>query len=414
MDAQDAPAIGRRDLNIGKFIENVSPRARVKGDMEAPRSTRMPSLARRNLFHDRVRLAVTLTGIVFSVVLAAIQLGLFVGFTRATSDLISHSGADVWVMSRGVGNLENAVAFPEQRQFQVMRLPGVERVQKHIVAFGNWKRPDGAEEGCLLIGVEPGAVMGGPWNLVSGSLRDLDAPDAVIVDELYKSKLGVERVGQVFEIRGRRARVVGLTRGIRTFTTAPPVFTAFKNAQDYFGLREDRTLFLLVQAAPGVDHAALARGIEASVPDTSALTRADWSEKQQDYWMFGTGAGITVLIAAALGLLVGVVVVAQTIYSATVDHIREYGTLKAMGATNGYIYRVIVKQAVISAVIGYGVAITIALAAARASQAGTTAIVIPVPLVGGLFVLTVAMCVAASLVSINKVTRIDPAMVFKG
>lgn len=382
--------------------------------MPPPHATRMPSLALRNLFHDRVRLGVTLTGIVFSVVLSAIQLGLFVGFTRATSDLITHSGADLWVMSRGVGNLENAVAFPEQRQFQVLRLPGVEAVQKHVVAFGNWKRPDGAEEGCLLIGIETGGRMGLPWNLVSGSVRDLDAPDSVIVDELYREKLGVTHVGQVVEIRGRRARIAGFTRGIRTFTTAPPVFTSFKHAQDYFGLREDQTLFLLVKAAAGADHAALAARIESAVPDVSALTRTAWEKKQQDYWMFGTGAGVTVLIAAALGLLVGVVVVAQTIYSATVDHIREYGTLKAMGATNGYIYRVIIRQAAISGLIGYGLAITIALAAAHGSQAGTTAIVIPAPLVGGLFVLTLAMCVAASLVSINKVTRIDPAMVFKG
>jgi putative ABC transport system permease protein len=374
----------------------------------------MPSLSRRNLLHDRVRFAVTLTGIVFAVVLSAVQLGLFVGFRRATSDLIAHAGADVWVMSRGIGNLENAVAFPEQRLYQVQALPGVAAVQKHVIAFGNWKRPDGAEEGCLVIGVEQGGTMGGPWNLVEGTERAIDAPDAVIVDALYRGKLGVSHLGQVVEIRGRRARVAGLTRGIRTFTTAPPVFTSFKHAQGYVGLREDQTLFLLVKAVPGVEPSALAARIEASVPDVTALTREAWMARQQDYWMFGTGAGVSVLIAAALGLLVGVVVVAQTTYSSTVDHIREYGTLKAMGATNGYLYRVIVEQAVTSAVVGFAIAIVVALATAHASQQGTTAIVIPPAMVAGLFVLTVLMCVAASVVSIDKVTRIDPAMVFKG
>jgi putative ABC transport system permease protein len=130
--------------------------------------------------------------------------------------------------------------------------------------------------------------------------------------------------------------------------------------------------------------------------------------------MFGTGAGITVLIAAALGLIVGVVVVAQTIYAATVDHIREYGTLKAMGATNGYIYRVIIKQAVMSGLIGYGFGIGIALTASHLSQQGTTAIILPWQLVAALFVLTLLMCIGASVVSINKVTHIDPALVFKG
>lgn len=374
----------------------------------------MPSLALRNLLHDRMRFVVTLTGIVFSVVLSAIQLGLFVGFTRATSDAITHAGADVWVMSRGVGNLENGVALPEQRAYQVRALDGVQAVQEHLVGFGRWKRPDGAEEGCLLVGVDLAGSMGLPWNLVEGSAAALAEPDGVIIDELYKTKLGVSRVGETFEIRGHRARVVGFTRGIRTFTTAPPVFAALKRARDYAGLRSDQALYLLVKAAPGIDPDSLAARITARVPDVTALSTETWRRKQRDYWMFGTGAGITVLIAAGLGLLVGVVVVAQTIYAATVDHIREYGTLKAMGATNGYIYRVIVRQAVVSGILGYGIAILIAITVSRASLAGTTAIFLPTPLGLGLFVLTLGMCIGASMVSINKVTRIDPAMVFKG
>lgn len=374
----------------------------------------MRALALRNLLHDRIRFVVTLTGIVFSVVLSAIQLGLFVGFTRATSDVIRHSGADVWVMSRGVGNLENGVEIPEVRAYQVRAVDGVATVQSHLVTFGNWKRPDGAQEGCLLIGLELGGVMGQPWNLVAGSIADLARPDAVIVDELYRDKLGVTHLGQVLEIRGHRVRVVGFTRGIRTFTTAPPVFTSVERAQDYAGLRSDQAMYLLVKGTPGVDPEALAARIEATVPDVTALSTAAWSQQQQDYWMFGTGAGITVLIAAGLGLLVGVVVVAQTIYAATVDHIREYGTLKAMGATNGYIYRVIIRQATISGLIGYAIAIAIATVVSRGSLAGTTAIIIPAPLAVGLFALTMGMCIGASMVSINKVTRIDPAMVFKG
>jgi putative ABC transport system permease protein len=374
----------------------------------------MPSLALRNLLHDRIRFAVTLVGIVFSVVLSAIQLGLFVGFTRATSDVITHAGADVWVMSRGVANLENGVAIPEQRAYQVQAIDGVAAVQQHLVAFGDWKRPDGAEEGCLLIGMDLAGSMGQPWNLVAGSLADLDRPDAVIVDELYRQKLGVTHLGQSLEIRGHRVRVVGFTRGIRTFTTAPPVFASIKRARDYAGIRSDQAFYLLVKAAPGTDPDALAARIEAVVPDVSALSTRAWRARQQDYWMFGTGAGITVLIAAGLGLLVGIVVVAQTIYAATVDHIREYGTLKAMGATNRYIYGVIIRQAVISGVLGYAIAILIATGVSRASLAGTTAIIIPGPLAAGLFVLTLAMCIGASVVSINKVTRIEPAMVFKG
>jgi putative ABC transport system permease protein len=119
-----------------------------------------------------------------------------------------------------------------------------------------------------------------------------------------------------------------------------------------------------------------------------------------------------VIIAAVLGLIVGVVVVTQTIYAATIDHIREFGTLKAMGASNFYIYKIILKQAVISAVIGYAIGIVVAMIAIRI--AGDSApIKLPVEVAIGMFFLTLFMCCLAALVSINKVTRIDPAMVFK-
>ena len=373
----------------------------------------MPSLALRNLVHDRVRLVVTLTGIVFSVVLSAVQLGLFVGFRRATSDLIAMSRADIWVKSEGVTHLESAVAFPEAWRYHVLATPGVMAAEKYIANFGQWKRPDGAEEGIMVIGLEPTATMGRPWNLTAGRVEDLEQPDAVIVDELYLAKLGVSGVGDTAEIRGHRVRIVGLTRGIRTFTTAPPVFTLFKRAIDFTGLTPDQTLYVLVRAGDGVDSRQLAAALEERLPNADVLPTAEWRTAQESYWIFGTGAGVTVLIAAGLGMIVGIVVVAQTIYAATVDHLKEYGTLKAIGAANRYIYRVIAQQAMVSAVVGYGVGITIALVVSKGSQQGTTAILLPWPLVGGLALATVAMCLIASIVSINKATRIDPAMVFR-
>lgn len=373
----------------------------------------MVSLALRNLLHDRVRLVVTLVGIVFSVVLSAIQLGLFMGFRAATADVIARSEADLWVMSRGVTHLESAVPFPERRLHQVMQIPGVARAERYLVNFSQWDRPDGAEEGIMVIGLEPTATMGLPWNLTAGRVEDLRQRDAVIVDELYLKKLGVSGVGDTAEIRGQRVKIVGTTRGIRTFTTAPPVFTLLSNAQRFVPGTGDDLRYILVRATPGTDTVALAATIRETVPNVDALATDDWRSAQEGYWMFGTGAGITVLIAAGLGLLVGVVVVAQTIYAATVDHIREYGTLKAMGATNGYIYRVITQQALVSGAVGYAIGISIALSVSRASLEGTTAILIPWPLSVGLALLTVVMCLVASIVSINKATRIDPAMVFR-
>lgn len=374
----------------------------------------MPPLAQRNLFHDKVRLAVTLTGIVFSVVLIVVQLGLFLGFTTATSNLIDHSGADLWITSKNVPYVEQGVAFSERKLNQTRAVPGVVDAQKIIARWTQWKRHDGGEESVQIVGLNVDDILERPWNLVEGHVEDLKSPDAIILDELYKQKLGVTRVGEVFEIGGHRARVVGFTRGIRSFTTSPYVFTTFKNAQSYTGMREDQTLFILVKVAPGAKIEDVRRGILAAVKDVEVYTTAQFSHMTTFYWMFTTGAGVAVLIAAVLGLVVGFVVVAQTIYATTMDHVREYGTLKAMGAPNGYIYKVIMKQAAVSAVIGYGLGMIVSVFVVRASQEGGAAIMMPMPMAVSMFFVTLVMCVGAALVSINKVTRIDPAMVFKG
>jgi len=374
----------------------------------------MPPLAQRNLFHDKVRLTVTLTGIVFSVVLIVVQLGLFIGFTTATSGLIDHSGADLWITSKNVPYVEQGVAFSERKLNQVRAVPGVADAQKIIAHWTQWKRHDGGEESVQIVGMNVDDPLERPWNLVEGRVEDLKSPDAVFLDELYKQKLGVTRVGEVFEIGGYRARVVGFTRGIRSFTTSPYVFTSFKNAQDFTKLREDQTLFILVRVAPGADVQQVRRDLLGHVKDVDVLTSAEFSHMTTFYWMFTTGAGVAVLIAAGLGLVVGFVVVAQTIYATTMDHIREFGTLKAMGAPNSYVYKVIMKQAAISALIGYVLGMIVSVFVVQASQKGGAAILMPAPMAVGMFFLTLAMCVGAALVSINKVTRIDPAMVFKG
>jgi putative ABC transport system permease protein len=374
----------------------------------------MPPLAQRNLFHDKVRLTVTLTGIVFAVVLIVVELGLFVGFTKTTSGLIDHSNADLWVASKNVPYIEQGVAFSERKLNQVRAVPGVNDAEKYIAHWTQWKLPNGSEESVQIVGINVDSNMGRPWNLVQGRVEDLKTPNAIILDELYKEKLGVTRVNEVVEIHGHRARVVGFTRGIRSFTTSPYVFTTFKNAQDYTGLPEDQTYYLLVKLASGANLEQVRRNILAQVTDVDVFTTPQFSRMTQVYWMFTTGAGVAVLLAAVLGLVVGFVVVAQTIYATTVDHLREFGTLKAMGAPNRYVYKVIVTQATISALIGYVLGMIVSAFVVHASQRGGAAILLPLPMAVGMFFLTLFMCISAAMVSINKVTRLDPAMVFKG
>ena len=376
----------------------------------------MALLARRNLFHDRIRFAVTLTGIVFALVLIIIQFGLFLGFTTTTSNNIDHSGADIWIVFHGVGYFDTGRMFSERKFYEVLSVPGVRQAEKYIQNFAYWKKPDGGVENVQVIGFHPGSGLGEPWNVVEGSVLDVKLEDGVIVDELYKEKLGVSKIGDRVEIGDHRARVVGFTRGIRSFTTSPFVYTSFKNALNYTRpeAREDQLAYILVTVAPGVRSREVLESLRARLTDVDIYTREEFSRRTRFYWMFTTGAGLAVLTAALMGLVVGVAVVAQTIYAATMDHIREYGTLKAMGATNGYLYRVLIEQAAWSAVLGYAFAMFAAHFIVQASEKGGALILLPPAMKIAMLVLAVFMCIAAALVSINKVTRLDPAMVFRG
>ena len=375
---------------------------------------RLSELAWRNLVHDKVRLTVTVTGVVFAVVLIVVQLGLFLGFATTTSGLVDRSGADLWMTSARVPYIEQGVAFSERKLSTVLATPGVAHATKYIARFSQWQRPDGGQENVQVVGFDPDQPLGGPWNIVEGRVADLKLDDNVFVDELYTQKLGVTRIGDVCEIRGHRARIAGFTRGLRSFTTSPYIFTSFKNAQNYVSLPSDQTIFILIAADGSIGVDELARRLTARVKDVDVVTTARFSAMTRFYWMFTTGAGVAVLLAAVLGLVVGVVVVAQTIYATTMDHIREYGTLKAMGATNGYLYKVIMQQAIISALAGYSLAMIVSWFVVRGSEKGGAAILLPWQMAVGMLGLTLVMCTGAALVSINKVTRLDPAMVFKG
>jgi putative ABC transport system permease protein len=376
----------------------------------------MALLARRNLFHDRIRFAVTLTGIVFALVLIIVQLGLFLGFTTTTSNNIDHSHADLWIVFHSVGYFDTGRMFSERKYYEALSTPGVQRAEKYIQNFAYWKKPDGGVENVQLIGFHPGGGMGEPWNVVEGDSLDVKLEDGVIVDDLYKQKLGIQNIGDRVEIGDHRARVVGFTHGIRSFTTSPFVYTSFKNSLNYTRpeAREDQLAYILIKVAPDFTPEEVQKNLRSRLTDVDVYTSDEFSRRTRFYWMFTTGAGLAVLTAAFMGLIVGVAVVAQTIYAATVDHIREYGTLKAMGATNRYLYRVLIEQAVWSAALGYTLALIIAHFIVQASEKGGALILMPLSMKVGMLFLAVFMCITAALISINKVTRLDPAMVFKG
>ncbi len=371
-------------------------------------------IAWRNLFHDKVRLIVTLTGIVFALVLIAVQFGLFLGFLETSSNIVARNEADLFIAAPEIPHVNGGAPIPESRRFRALAVPGVAEVAKYSLLFVVWKLPTGAQESVQVVGFEPGSGLGGPYDIVAGDVNELRNDDTVFVDEIYLPKLGIQGIGDSVEIFGRRARVVGLTRGILSFTTAPYVFTSFKNAQNYQRLGNDETMFLLVKTKPGANVARVQADLKRSISGVDVYTREELRQKTMNYWVFSTGAGTTTLMGAVLGLIVGIVVVAQTIYSATIDHIREFGTLKAIGARNSHIYRVILSQSALSAVFGYAFGISAAKLVSLATEGSNVPILLPLETAIGIFAMTILMCLTASAISIRKATSIDPAMVFRG
>jgi putative ABC transport system permease protein len=370
-------------------------------------------LALRNLVHDRIRLMVTLVGIVFAVALMNVEIAIFLGFARTTSSLVDHAGADLWVMAEGTRNVDQAVAIPEQDYYQALATPGVAQAAKLNVEFAELRRPDGGSESVLVVGLDPNNLLIRPWDVVKGDIRSLRYPNTIMIDEFYRDKLGISRLGQAVEIAGHRAQVVGFTRGIRSFTQSPYVFASTRTALDYSRIRSDQTKYVLVKLKPGADPAAVTARLHAVMPDTEILSAGAFGNRTQVYWMFTTGAGLALLVAAFMGLAVGAVVISQTLYATTIDHIAEFGTLRAIGATNHYLHAVIIRQALMSGVWGYVVGLAISLGAVNTAQDGGPAMILPISVILIMFLVTMLMCVGAAVISINRVTRIDPSAVFK-
>src|SRR6266702_3898892 len=368
------------------------------------------TLASRNLFHDRVRFIATVVGIVFSIVLVAVQLGLFLGFERMITIMIDHSQADLWIAPAQTKSFESTSMLDGRERFQALAVEGVTAAVPVMIGFAYWRKSDGSAAPVFLIGVEPGGLQ--PWDLAEGSLDDLSAPGAVAVDRSYFERLGVTRIGDMAEIRDQKARVAVVTRGVRSFTTTPYVFTTIDRARDYMGAPPNKATYLIVRTAPGASVAGVRRELAARLSDAEVLTSDEFRRRSRSFWLFGTGAGAALFAGALLGVIVGTVIVAQTLYSSTKDHLNEFATLRAMGSSNGYIYNVIIYQALLNAVIGFCIATGIGALVVEITAKSALPIVITPWLIAALAVLTVVMCVASAIGAIVSVVRIDPATVF--
>jgi len=372
----------------------------------------VPKLAYRNLFHDRVSLAVTLVGIVFSVVLVAVQFGIYLGSEERIAAMVDQAKADLWIVPLGTKSFDDPSFLSGRERHAALSTPGVASVRQLVVGFVNWRKPRGGSTAALLVGSEPTHDSGLPWNLTEGSVAALGAPSAVAVDGTYFSELGIGKLGDRAEVNNMEVTVGAVTRGIRSFTTLPYIFTTLTSARTLLAASPDQSSHVLVDIEPGASIETVRAALAGRMPDAEILTYAEFRKRSLDYWLFETGAGAALIAGAALGIIVGTVIVAQTLYASTKDHLNEFATLRALGASAGYINRVVLIQAVLSALIGYLLGMALSMLAIWSSQESTLLIVMTPDLAAMLFALTVGMCVLAAVCAIFKVIRIDPAVVF--
>jgi putative ABC transport system permease protein len=370
------------------------------------------TLASRNLFHDVLRFVATMVGIVFSVVLVMIQMGLFLGFGHMVTTMIDHASTDLWIVPKGAKCFEDPSLLDLKLRNKVVTLDGVATVVPLVIGFSDWRQDSGEMTPVFIVGADLRDHVLEPWNLTDGNVQALSQSYGVAVDRSYFDRLGVTGVGSTAGIRGKKVKVVALTDGIRSFTTTPYIFVDSKNARTLTGTPGDRANDLLVRLNPNADRDKVVQAIRGQVGNAEVLTTAEFRNRSRSFWLFGTGAGAALFAGALLGVIVGTAIVAQTLYSSTKDHLSEFATLRAMGSSNRYIYNVIIYQAMINAVIGFAIAYGIGALIVQATEKSALPIVITSWLVAALAALTILVCVTAALGAIFRVVRIDPATVF--
>jgi putative ABC transport system permease protein len=326
--------------------------------------------------------------------------------------LIDHAPADLWIMPLGTKCFEDPALLDERERFRALSVAGVADAVPVLVSFAQWRIPSGGTTPVLLIGSSRGDSGLHPWNIVAGNLSDLSIPDAVAVDRSYFERLGTTGLGDTVEIRDLRGKIRVVTQGIRSFTTTPYVFTPLDRARAYAGISPNKATYLLVRLQAGANAETVRRHLNESLAKAEALTPEAFRSRSRSFWLFGTGAGAALFAGALLGVIVGVIIVAQTLYASTKEFSNEFATLRAIGSSGRYIYAVIIIQALLGAAIGFGVAAAVGIIIVKVTANSALPVLLPGELITALFLLTVAMCVLSAIAAIVHIMRTDPAVVF--
>jgi putative ABC transport system permease protein len=377
-------------------------------------------------------------GIVFGLTIASFlitqQGSIFCGLMSRTFGFLTDTGhADLWVMDPKVQFVDDIKPLQDT---QLLRVRGVEGVAWAVPLYKGLLKArlsNGNFQTCNVVGLDDATLIGGPPFMIEGRLEDLRRAEAVIVDDVgANGKLARElpdgtrvplKVGDTLELNDRRAVVVGICRVTRTFQSQPVVYTTYSRATQFAPRERKLMSFILVKARVGVNPEALSQRIvdqtshhdgDGSRPTLAAVPHDAFKWQTVVYFMKNTGIPINFGIAVLLGFFVGLAIAAQTFYQFTLENIRHFGALKAMGAGNGLLLRMIVLQGAIVGGIGYGLGVGLAaFMGYRVGGATELAFFMPWQLLLIAGVATILIVCLSSSISLLKVMRLEPGIVFK-
>jgi putative ABC transport system permease protein len=366
------------------------------------------------LVHDRTKFVSALAGVTFATLLVLAEIGIYQGFLDGASAIIRRVGGDVWLMARGTPVVEFGEQLAAGSRTAVMGHPCVTRVRSVILAWAPMRRPSGEFDTLQVVGFEPGSGPLLPWSLLEGLPADLEPPLRVAVDvaDLHKLGLPKDPIGARLEVGSKVVHVGAVTTGIRGFTLQPYLFTTIETARRLTMIGEGRSTYLVADLKDPSCASSVIAAAERR-PDLEARTTETFAKGTETYWVTGSGAGAVLGFSALLGLVVGVVIVGQTLYSLTKDHQRELATLKAMGASSWELASFVAWQATVLAVAGGAIGTILVVGLRRLLTGAGLKLVLSADVLSLGYATILLMCTVASVGSVRKVMLFEAAEVFK-
>jgi len=376
-------------------------------------------LAIRMLTGDRSKYLSLIFSITFATLLMTQQVSIFMGIvTRAASQIVDVRDAELWIMDNKVRYIDEAPYLPSNDLQRVRGVPGVEWAVRFHKSNLTARLSDGNFRNVMMLGVDDATLVGAPYRMVAGDLQDLTLPNAVFIDKAgYEYMWPGEpyQLGREFQINDRRVVLAGICRASAPFTTLPVLYTRFTEVERFLPSNRNLMNYILAKPVAGSDPAAVCHDIEQQ-SGLMAMTQDQFFWRTVNYFLGSTGIPINFGITIGLGFLVGAAVAGQTFYLFTLENLKQFGALKAMGVTNSRLIGMILLQAAIVSGIGYGLgmgmtALFFTFTGRIAPMAGIHITTLAATGVGGAVVIIILL---TSVFSLRKVLFLEPAVVFRG